>query len=78
MLPTVEAGGATFLSFAEVARRAEVSSETVRRWVVKKALATSLVKGRQVIAESELVRFLTPQGLEPGKLLQGLTYHEDA
>jgi len=72
MAPTVTVGDVEYLSFAEVARRTNVSSETVRRWVAKKLILTSFVKGRQMITASSLESFLTPQQLEPGVLIPGL------
>ena len=72
MQPTVAPNGQVFLTFAEVARRTDVSGETVRSWVKKKQLATCVVKGRQMVAEDVLNEFLNPKPVEPGVLMPGL------
>jgi len=72
MAPVVTIGEATYLSFAEVARRTDVSGETVRRWVTKKLLKTIFVKGRQMIGAKDLEAFLEPTDVEPGVLIPGL------
>lgn len=70
--PTTVFLNKTYLTFAEAARRSEVSPVTMRRWVEAERLKTYQVKRRQMIAEEDLIAFLTPKPLEPGVMIPGL------
>lgn len=69
MPPSIQVGDTTYFTFAEVARRAEVSGDTVRNWVKKGTIGTYRIKGRQMISEPALTKFLTPQPVDGAELI---------